>query len=112
MLKKAFRLSRSKDIYVTSRRGRSFFSSYFVIKFIATDQDSRRFTVVVSTKVSKRAVERNRIKRVIRETLRQALPHFKPGDYVIIVKNSVANKPAEDIRTQLNKLLTNVRLKN
>lgn len=112
MLKKAFRLSRSKDIYVTSRQGRSFFSPYFVIKFVSGAEPTRRFTVIVSTKVSKLAVERNRIKRIIRETVRQALPKFKAGDYVIIVKTAAAKKSAEDIRNQLNKLLTTVRLKS
>jgi ribonuclease P protein component len=110
MLKKTFRLSSSKDIRVTSLRGRSFFSPYFVIKYIAAP--SLRFTVIVSTKVSKRAVERNRIKRVVREAIRHSLPSHKTGDYVIIVKVRAAGKPAADIKDQLDQLLVSTRLKN
>jgi ribonuclease P protein component len=112
MLKKTFRLSSSKDIHVTSLRGRSFFSPYFVIKFVLSQAQHPRFTVVVSTKVSKSAVERNRLKRIVREAIRQALPEFKIGDYVIIVKTRAAQKPASEIRQQLQQLLFNVRLRN
>jgi len=112
MLKKTFRLSSSKDIKITSLRGRSFFSPYFVIKFVPGVTITPRFTVIVSTRVSKSAVERNRIKRIIREDLRQSISTFKPGDYVIIVKIRAMKKPAGDIRRELNQLLSSVRLKN
>ncbi len=110
MLKKTFRLSNSKDIRVTSLRGRSFFSPYFVVKFIPAD--APRFTVIVSTKVSKRAVERNRIKRIIREAIRQSLSSYKSGDYVVIVKVRAAGKTAAEIRQQLDQLLISTRLKS
>ena len=109
MLKKTFRLSSSKDIKTTSLRGRSFFSPYFVVKYIAAP--SPRFTVIVSTKVSKRAVERNRIKRIVREAIRHSLPAYKPGDYVVIVKVRAAGKTAADIKQQLDQLLISTRLK-
>lgn len=111
MLKKAFRLSRTKDIQTTSRRGRSFFSPYFVVKFVPSSAATPRFTVIASTKVSKLAVERNRLKRIVRETLRQTLPRFKVGDYIIIVKARAAGKTTAEVSQQLNKLLTDVRLK-
>jgi ribonuclease P protein component len=113
MLKKTFRLSNSKDIYVTSLRGRSFFSPYFVIKFVASPAalPLPRFTVIVSTKVSKRAVERNRIKRVLREAIRGDLSAFRPGDYVIIVKARAAKRLPAEIRQELDRLMASVRLK-
>ena len=110
MLKKTFRLSSSKDIRLTSLRGRSFFSPYFVIKFIPT-KAAPRFTIIVSTRVSKRAVERNRIKRVMRETLRKSLDRFRTGDYVIIVKAKTANQPAAQINNELDRVLISTRLK-
>src|SRR6185369_15398573 len=110
MLNKTFRLSNSRDIQTTSLRGRSFFSPYFIVKFIATSS-SPRFTLIVSTKVSKRAVERNRIKRIVRESIRNSVRQFRNGDYVIIVKVRAAKKPPADIRENLEQLLTSTRLK-
>lgn len=110
MLKKTFRLSSSKDIRLTSLRGRSFFSPFFVVKFVSTEY-SPRFTVIVSTKVSKRAVERNRIKRIVRETLRQSLAQFRAGDYVIIAKSRCNGQTAGAMRDQLNQLFSSVKLK-
>lgn len=110
MLKKTFRLSSSKDIRLTSLRGRSFFSPYFVVKFINVDTGPR-FTVIVSTKVSRRAVERNRLKRIVREALRKSVTAFKPGNYVIIVKARAAGQSSLEITKQLHQLFSNVNLK-
>jgi ribonuclease P protein component len=109
MLKKTFRLNSSKDIRVTSLRGRSFFSPYFVIKYGFSSLPHPRFAVIVSTRVSKRAVERNRIKRIVRESLRLSLEDFKPGDYVVIVKIRAAGKTAKELKDDLNRLLSNFR---
>lgn len=85
MLKKANRLAKTKDIQKAFAGGRNFFSPFFSIKFIPS-LNLRRFTVVVSTKVFKKAHDRNRLKRIIREHLRKNLGRFKNGDYVIIVR--------------------------
>ena len=98
MLHKDYRLNKSKDIKQTSMRGRSFFNPFFVIKYKKSAQLSPnnpiidksisvpRFAFIVSTKVSKKAVERNRLKRIAREQIRLSLPQMKQGEYVIIVK--------------------------
>ncbi len=97
MLKKTNRLSKSKDIKTAFARGRSFFNPFFTIKFFAQPQN-QRFTVVVSTKVFKKAVARNRLKRLLREYLRKNLAGLKKGYYVIIAKPKAADlKGAETL---------------
>lgn len=49
-----------------------------------------RLGLAVSRKVDKRAVGRNRIKRVLRETFRQHLARLLPGDLVVVVKPAAA----------------------
>jgi len=110
MFNRLNRLSKTKDVQVTSKRGRSFFSPHFVIKFLKSQTAVTRITVVVSTKVSKKAVIRNRIKRVIRETLRLNLPALKSGDYVVIVKPSATKLETPLIRQQVLGLLRSARL--
>lgn len=96
MLKKENRLAKSKDIAVTLFRGRTFFNPFLTLKFAPLRQ-GRKFTVVVSTKVSKKAVTRNRLKRLLREHLRKNLNSFGFGNYVVIVKAKAVALPAADL---------------
>jgi len=53
-----------------------------------------RLGLIVSKKVAMKAVERNRLKRLIRESFR-CQPNLKPADYVVMAKPS-----AKDIKNQ------------
>jgi ribonuclease P protein component len=110
MFKKNNRLSKSRDIETVFRAGRSFFSPYFVARFVPSRNHNaeRRIAVVVSTKVSKKAVERNRIKRVIRESSKNWLNSLRPGDYALIAKGSAARQPAAALRTGLAQLFERI----
>jgi len=109
MFKKDNRLSKTKDVMAASKRGRSFFSPFFLVKFLKT-ADAARVTVVVSTKVSKKAVTRNRIKRIIRDCIRHSLLSLKSGDYVVIVKPSIARLEAVQMREEVLGLLQKTKL--
>ena len=64
MFAKKHRLAKTTDVKKAFAQGRAFFNPFFTIKFLThTIRAEPRFTVVVSTKVSKRAVPRNRIKK-------------------------------------------------
>lgn len=54
------------------------------------DNDNSRFGFIISTKISKKAVIRNRIKRTISEVIRKNLNNLKSGlDVVFLIKPSV-----------------------
>ena len=89
MLSNQHRLQKTKDVQNTFARGRAFFSPYFLGKFKKSAEAGKRFTVVVSTKVSKKAVDRNRIKRIVREQIRLHMDHFDAGDYVFTAKPKI-----------------------
>jgi ribonuclease P protein component len=108
MLSKEHRLAKTTDIQKAFARGRGFFNPLFTVKYLPGP--GRRFTVVVSTKVSKRAVKRNRIKRVAREFIRLRLEKFRPGDYAIMVKPQAAGKEAADWRKNLEELFKKARV--
>mgnify|MGYP000505849831 CR=1 FL=1 len=93
MFAKQNRLAKDRDVQTAYRAGRTFFTPQFTIKYLKTRDVSHasRFTVVVSTKVAKQAVRRNRIKRVVREFLRVRVEGLLPGDYMFIAR-PVTNK--------------------
>jgi ribonuclease P protein component len=61
-----------------------------------------RFGISVSQKVSKRAVQRNRVKRRLRAACRQLLPLITPGwDVVIVARSgaSASSPPSKNSKT-------------
>ncbi len=107
MLKKVNRLAKSKDIQKAFARGRTFFNPLFTLKALPSVGE-KRFTVVISTKVYKKAVARNRLKRLIREHVRKNLDKFRPGNYVIITKPLVARKMESVAMKAAQDLLANI----
>ena len=109
MLSQKHRLNKSAEVKKTTARGRSFFNPFFVIKFAPFGQPSSepvpRLTVIVSTKVSKKAVDRNRIKRVVRDEIRKHLAKIRPGDYAFIMKPQAMKITSAELRDALQKSL-------
>ncbi|MBF8280690.1 MAG: ribonuclease P protein component [Candidatus Magasanikbacteria bacterium] len=70
MLSAKFRLRQDKDFTRVFRGGRRASAGLVLITFSPNRLREPRYAVVVGTKVSKRAVVRNRLKRRIREQLR------------------------------------------
>ncbi len=105
MLSQKHRLSKSADVIKTTARGRGFFNPYFVIKTVPGTEPAK-ITVVASVRVSKRAVDRNRIKRIIRETIRPHIAKFKPGNYAFLVKPSALKITSAELREQVLKSLS------
>ena len=74
----------------------------FVLRWISGDR--RRLGLVVSSKAGK-AVQRNLIKRIVKEYFRLHPEQFPFGDVVVIAKPSLNVLKGKDIRLGLIKLL-------
>ncbi|MAG29055.1 ribonuclease P protein component [bacterium] len=112
MLYSKNRLAKRADIERVFKKGRSFFVGNLGIRLAKNSLKVSRFTVVVSTKVSKKAVERNKLKRRMREIIRkEILPNTKPGfDGVISTKKPLLDSSFDDLRTLAIKLFKKARL--
>jgi len=64
-----------------------------------------RLGQAVSRKVDQRAVGRNRIKRILRETVRRLRPHLAGGDYVVVARPAAARASHAQIADALTRLL-------
>jgi len=64
-----------------------------------------RVGLAVSRKVDKRAVGRNRIKRTIRETMRQLRHQLCGGDYVIVARAAAKTANNAQLRAALAQVL-------
>ena len=87
MLPSENRLKKKEDFEAVYRYGKASSIDNLAIRFKKNDQRETRIGVVVGINFSKKAVERNRIKRQIRAILKKTLPQMRPGwDVVIIVR--------------------------
>jgi len=68
-----------------------------------------RLGLAVSRKVDPNAVGRNRIKRVLRDILRQTRTEIQPGDFVVVARSAARSASNDDIRQAFLRLLRRLR---
>ena len=106
MLKKEFRIRKQKDFDKIFDEGAYFSERFLALKAAENNLEMSRFGFMVSNKVSKKAVERNRIKRLLREVVRLRYSKIKPGfDAIFIFRGKNVQKSFEDIDKVVEKLL-------
>jgi ribonuclease P protein component len=108
MISQSHRFHGHGSLRYVYKKGSSVRSSLLTIKYVSNSRRrATRCSVVVSKKVLKSAVGRNRIRRRIYETMRPILPQTaKPYDIVVIVWSAdVRTLPYPELATQLSELL-------
>lgn len=112
-LKKQNRLT-SKD-FLKIQRQKGFFarSAILSIKTVKNNLGASRFGFVVSAKVSKKAVERNKIKRQLRDVVRKNKDNIKKGfDVVVISSPALKGMKYQEIKEDLIGLFQKLKLLN
>lgn len=112
-LPKSYRLKRRQEFERVYRRGRRYPAQHLLLRVLGATPNRgsgplppSRIAVVVSLKVSKRAVVRNRLRRRIQAALTSLLSRLAPGYWVVItVKPGAAECDYCDILRELEQLL-------
>lgn len=78
----------------------------FVLKEKGNNLEVSRFGIVVSKKIDKRAVVRNRLKRLFRDALSDLMKSIVPGhDILIIVKKEALRKNKKENLLEIRRVL-------
>ncbi|MCX6720067.1 MAG: ribonuclease P protein component, partial [Candidatus Staskawiczbacteria bacterium] len=102
MLPKINRIKNKKDFEVIFRKGINFKNSLFILKFLKNDLGKNRFGFVVSQKVSKKAVIRNKVRRRLVEAVKKENEKIKIGtDLVFIALPGIEKKEFSEIKEAL-----------
>lgn len=114
MLSKENRLKRKKDFKEVFKKGKGFGKDFLFLKIKKNNLKKKsRFSFIVSKKISKKAVVRNKIKRRLREVIREELPRIKPGiDGVFIAKKNIEKKDFLEIKENVIQLLKKTEILN
>ncbi|MFH1564255.1 MAG: ribonuclease P protein component [bacterium] len=109
MLPKKFRLTLNNDIKMVRENGKPFLTKLFNFKIKNNNLKQSRFCIIISGKVDKRAVIKNRIKRQISEIVRLNMDNIKSGyDISILVKNNLMDKDAKKIACDYKEMEKNI----
>jgi len=107
MLSFAYRFHGHGSLRYVYKNGQAIRSHLITVKYTSNPhRKNSRFAVVVSKKVHKSAVGRNRIRRRIYEIIRHELPDFPSAhDVVVMVFSSeVLSLPAEELTETIKQL--------
>jgi ribonuclease P protein component len=98
MLAREFILKDKEDFEKVEKEGRLFQSDSFGVAVLERrDTGSPRFGFIVSGKISKEAVQRNRIKRALSEAMRYELATIKKGVDVVFLAKQICTKKSTDV---------------
>ena len=76
----------------------------FIMLFRIHNVGFPRIGIVVAKRKVKQAVDRNLIKRIIRESFRLSKAKLPPYDFIVILKRPVTNMRRDKLRKELNTL--------
>ena len=104
------RLHVPADYQAVFKSGRRFNSAQFrLVAWLRPEAASPRLGVAVSRKVDKRAVGRNRIKRITREFFRGEAAGLPRADFVLVAQPGASALASDALRAQLAALFDRAR---
>jgi ribonuclease P protein component len=99
---RARRLLTSADFSRVFRRAARSADRYFTVLARTNDLNSARLGLAISRRAAPRAVDRNRVRRLARESFRQ----LTPVDYVVMAKRDAVAAPKAAVRRSLDRHFT------
>lgn len=105
MLQRKNRIRLKKEFNHVFKHGSSSYCKYIGVRVLDNKKGVSRLGVVVSTKVSKKAVVRNKIKRIFRDFFQQEMHLIsKPFDVVIIALPGIDKLEKKEINESLREI--------
>lgn len=110
MLKKTFRLGKTREFFQTKRLGKKYYGTNFsvLVKASKDPVQNPKVSVVAPNKIASNIPKRNHIKRLYRESIRLNLAKFPKGhNFIFYCNGSSQGKTYEEINADILKFLQN-----
>ena len=108
MIHKTKRLSKGEIEYLL-KKGLEKKSKFFIARYQNNEDSSSKYCVIISRKISTKAVERNRLRRQIYESIRineKEQDNIKARSLALIPKKQIQKSTFDEIRQDLLTLMT------
>ena len=111
MLPRKYKLKKDNDFKKVFKNGKYYQQEFIKLKILKNDLTINRFGFVVGLKISKKAVQRNKIKRQLEEIIRLKLNQIKSGfDIIILINPEIIEKNYQEIEKILINLLKKAKI--
>ena len=111
MLPQSHRLPLRTELRQVKKEGQLFQGRLFGLLLSPSPKDQTRFAFIISTKVHKKAVKRNRAKRLLTSVLKELLPQIKPGfNGVFLAKKTLIEADFKEIKKEMVLLLEKTKI--
>lgn len=101
---RAARLLKPGDFARLRQASRRVGSRYFSAEYRSTEDTAARLGLAVSRRVSKLAVQRNRLKRLVRESFRRNRAALAAVDVLVISRSAAVKAPGPELLADLELL--------
>jgi len=102
MLVRSQRLRDNRDILRVLQRGRSVRTAHLKLIILANNHPQTRAAAVISKRIDKRAVVRNRNRRRVIEVIRINLAHLKSGfDILVYIQSDLSAVTSVDLEAEI-----------
>jgi len=105
MLPKPNRLKKQKEFEYIFKNGKTIKGKYFFIRIVPSSQDYCRIGFIVSKKVAKSAVLRNKIKRRLRAAAREFRNILGSYDIIFIAYPNIKTASYQEIKKDLESII-------
>ena len=95
------RLRRKSEFDAAYARGRRFGNGFFAVTASSNDKHGARLGMAVAVRTAGNAVERNRIRRIIRESFRLHQHALPPVDLVVSARPTARGAPGAELHASL-----------
>ena len=107
-----FRIKGKDNFQKVKENGKVFQFGLFGLSSLSRkDKEVTRFAFIVSTKISKKAVQRNRIKRLLADSVKVLLTKIKKGyDIIFLAKRRIIEVGKDEVNSEVKKALEKIDL--
>ncbi len=106
MLSQKNRLKKKRIFNLTFKKGKTFKNNFIKVKIKKNKSKEKRVGFVAPIKNFKKATERNKVKRMLREAFKVFLDEIPDGVYIIfIAQPKIKNKDLQTIKKKMKDIL-------
>ena len=108
-LNKKNRLKKKKDFDCVFKRGKAVKGNFLFAKFSENELGFPRIAFIVSSKVSKKAVIRNKIRRILSEISKTKLEELGSVDVALVADKRIIDTSKDDIGRDLDNVFKKIK---